>query len=88
MHELNHNLRYSPGNVVWNPASVTVGERAVSEGLADAFARQLYGDELGYARVGVPHLRDDKVSHHHRESRLASHRNAGFNQMAETCISV
>lgn len=60
VHELNHNLRYSPGAVVWNPATVTVGEQIVSEGLADAFARQLYGD-LGYARVGVPHLHDDAV---------------------------
>jgi uncharacterized protein YjaZ len=61
VHELNHNLRYSPGGVVWDPATVTVGEQVVSEGLADAFARQLYGDELGYARVGVPHLHDDAV---------------------------
>ncbi|MFJ8819896.1 DUF2268 domain-containing protein [Amycolatopsis thermoflava] len=61
VHELNHNLRYSSGGVVWNPATVTVGEQVVSEGLADAFARQLYGDELGYARVGVPHLHDDAV---------------------------
>ncbi|MFB9614132.1 DUF2268 domain-containing protein [Kutzneria kofuensis] len=60
VHELNHNLRYSPGNVVWNPATVTVGEQVVSEGLADAFARQLYGD-LGYARIGLPHLHDDEV---------------------------
>ncbi|WP_194816329.1 DUF2268 domain-containing protein [Nocardia sp. XZ_19_385] len=61
VHELNHNLRYSPGGVVWNPMTVTVGEHVVSEGLADAFARQLYGDELGYARIGVPALRDDAV---------------------------
>ncbi|MFD0205330.1 MULTISPECIES: DUF2268 domain-containing protein [Saccharothrix] len=61
VHELNHNLRYGPGAVVWDPATVTVGEHVVSEGLADAFARQLYGDELGYARIGVPHLRDDAV---------------------------
>lgn len=61
VHELNHNLRYSPGGVVWNPATVTVGEQVVSEGLADAFARQLYGDELGRARIGVPHLHDDAV---------------------------
>jgi uncharacterized protein YjaZ len=60
VHELNHNLRYSPGGVVWDPTTVTVGEQVVSEGLADAFARQLYGD-LGYARVGVPHLHDDAV---------------------------
>lgn len=38
--------------------AVTVGEQVVSEGLADAFARQLYGDELGYTRIGVPHLHD------------------------------
>ncbi|MBB5850072.1 DUF2268 domain-containing protein [Amycolatopsis umgeniensis] len=61
VHELNHNLRYSPGGVIWDPATVTVGEQIVSEGLADAFARQLYGDELGHARIGVPHLHDDAV---------------------------
>ncbi|PXY36390.1 DUF2268 domain-containing protein [Prauserella flavalba] len=61
VHELNHNLRYAPGGVEWNPATVTVGEQIVSEGLADAFARQLYGDELGYARMGVPLLHDDAV---------------------------
>ncbi|WP_181771233.1 DUF2268 domain-containing protein [Amycolatopsis pittospori] len=61
VHELNHNLRYGPGGVGWDPATVTVGEQIVSEGLADAFARQLYGDELGYTRIGVPHLHDDAV---------------------------
>lgn len=61
VHELHHNLRYAPGGVVWDPATVTVGEQVVSEGLADAFARQLHGDELGYARIGVPHLADDAV---------------------------
>ncbi|RKT56087.1 DUF2268 domain-containing protein [Saccharothrix australiensis] len=61
VHELHHNLRYGPGAVVWDPATVTVGEQVVSEGLADAFARQLYGDELGHARIGVPHLRDEAV---------------------------
>ncbi|WP_253779210.1 DUF2268 domain-containing protein [Goodfellowiella coeruleoviolacea] len=61
VHELNHNLRYSPGGVVWDPMTVTVGEHVVSEGLADAFARQLHGDELGYTRIGVPHLHDDAV---------------------------
>jgi len=59
-HELNHHLRYSRGAVGWDP-TVTVGEQVVSEGLADAFARQLYGGELGYARIGVPHLHDDTV---------------------------
>jgi hypothetical protein len=58
--ELNHNLRYRPGGVVWSPMTVTVGEHVVSEGLADAFARQLYGD-LGHTRIGVPHLSDDAV---------------------------
>lgn len=61
VHELHHNLRFSPGGVVWDPMAVTVGEQVVSEGLADAFARQLYGDELGYARIGVPHLHNDEV---------------------------
>ncbi|MEU6431832.1 DUF2268 domain-containing putative Zn-dependent protease [Microbispora sp. NPDC046973] len=61
VHELHHNLRFSPGGVVWDPMTVTVGEHIVSEGLADAFARQLYGDELGHARIGVPHLGDDEV---------------------------
>lgn len=61
VHELAHNLRYGPGGVVWDPATVTVGEHVVAEGLADAFARQLVGDELGYTRIGVPHLHDDDV---------------------------
>lgn len=60
VHELNHNLRYAPGGIVWDPAAVLVGEQIVSEGLADAFARQLYGDP-GYTPIGVPHLRDDVV---------------------------
>lgn len=60
VHELNHNLRYAPGGVVWDPAVVAVGEHVVSEGLADAFARQIYGD-AGYTPFGVPHLDDDAV---------------------------
>lgn len=60
VHELNHNLRYAPGGVVWDPSTVTVGEQIVSEGLADAFARQLHG-ESGYTPIGVPHLGDDVV---------------------------
>ncbi|RCV52905.1 DUF2268 domain-containing protein [Marinitenerispora sediminis] len=61
VHELHHNLRFGPGGVVWDPMTVTVGDHIVSEGLADAFARQLYGDELGHTRIGVPHLHDDEV---------------------------
>lgn len=61
VHELNHNLRYSPGGVVWDPFVVNVGEQIISEGLADAFARQIYGEELGYTRIGMPHLDDDAV---------------------------
>lgn len=60
VHELNHNLRYAPGGVVWNPATVVVGEQVVSEGLADAFARQLYG-RGGYTPIGIPSLDDDAV---------------------------
>lgn len=60
VHELHHNLRYAPGGVVWDPSAVVVGEQIVSEGLADAFARHLYGD-LGYTPFGVPHLHDDVV---------------------------
>ncbi len=61
VHELHHNLRYAPGGVVWDPASVRVGEQIISEGLADAFARQLYGPELGYTPIGTAHLEDDEV---------------------------
>lgn len=42
-HELHHNVRYS--NVVWNPMTVTVGEWVVSEGLAEAFVRELAGEQ-------------------------------------------
>lgn len=58
VHELHHNLRYA--NRVWDPATVTVGEHVVSEGLADAFARALYGD-LGYTMLGLGALDDDAV---------------------------
>ncbi|MDA0566730.1 DUF2268 domain-containing protein [Streptomonospora sp. S1-112] len=61
LHELHHNVRFGPGGVVWDPATVTVGEHVVSEGLADAFARQVVGDDLGRTRIGVPHLGDDAV---------------------------
>lgn len=61
VHELNHNLRYATRPDFWDPATVTVGEQIVAEGLADAFARQLYGDDLGRARVGVAARDDDAV---------------------------
>lgn len=48
VHELHHNVRYSPGGVVWDPMTVTVGEQVISEGFADVFAAELYGD-LGYS---------------------------------------
>jgi uncharacterized protein YjaZ len=41
VHELHHNLRFS--NVEWNPMTVTVGDQVISEGLAEAFVRELYG---------------------------------------------
>ncbi|GAA2371521.1 DUF2268 domain-containing protein [Nonomuraea africana] len=43
VHEFHHNVRYR--NVEWNPATVTVGEHVVSEGLAEAFVRELSGPE-------------------------------------------
>jgi uncharacterized protein YjaZ len=62
VHELHHNLRFA--NVVWNPATVTVGDQVVCEGLAEAFVRERYGpaamgpwgdpargDEAAYQRV-------------------------------------
>ncbi|MEU7583455.1 DUF2268 domain-containing putative Zn-dependent protease [Streptomyces sp. NPDC041068] len=42
-HELHHNVRYA--NVAWNPAAVTVGEHVVAEGLAEAFVRELAGED-------------------------------------------
>lgn len=58
VHELNHNLRYA--NRLWDPMTVTIGEQVVSEGLADAFARELYGD-LGYTRIGLGAADQDGV---------------------------
>ncbi|MEU8357031.1 DUF2268 domain-containing putative Zn-dependent protease [Nonomuraea sp. NPDC048882] len=43
VHEFHHNVRYT--NVEWNPATVTVGEHVVAEGLAEAFVRELSGAE-------------------------------------------
>lgn len=58
VHELHHNVRYSPGGVVWNPATVTVGEHVISEGLADVFATELYGDS-GYTHFVAQETRAD-----------------------------
>lgn len=55
LHELHHNVRYSPGGVVWDPQTVTVGEHVVAEGLADLFAVQSYG------RRGYTHFVTDQT---------------------------
>lgn len=61
VHELHHNVRYSPGGVVWDPMTVTVGEQVVSEGLADVFAAELFGDR-GYTHfVSESTHNDDEV---------------------------
>lgn len=61
VHELHHNVRYSPGGVVWDPMTVTVGEQVISEGLADVFAAELYGDS-GYTHfVSESTHNDDEV---------------------------
>ena len=61
VHELHHNVRYSPGGVVWDPMTVTVGEQVISEGLADEFAVEFYGDH-GYTHfVSDETRRDDQV---------------------------
>lgn len=61
VHELHHNVRYSPGGVVWDPNTVTVGEHVVAEGLADVFASELYGD-AGYTHFVRDETRaDDQV---------------------------
>ena len=52
-HELHHNVRYGPGGVVWNPVEVQLGEQVVAEGLADAFAAEMYGER------GWTHFVDD-----------------------------
>jgi uncharacterized protein YjaZ len=53
VHELHHNVRYSPGGVVWDPATVTVGEHVVAEGLAE-----LHGD-AGWTHFVADATRDD-----------------------------
>lgn len=61
VHELHHNVRYSPGGVIWDPMTVTVGEQVTSEGLADEFAAELYGDR-GYTHFVSEQTRgDDEV---------------------------
>lgn len=48
VHELHHNVRYSPGGVVWDPATVTVGEHVVSDWvLGDATARHFGSEPVG-----------------------------------------
>ncbi|MBB1046774.1 MULTISPECIES: DUF2268 domain-containing protein [Dietzia] len=58
VHELHHNVRYSPGGIVWDPQTVMVGEHVVSEGLADVFASELYGD-AGYTHFVRDETRSD-----------------------------
>lgn len=58
VHELHHNLRYSPGGIVWDPATVTVGDHVIAEGLADVFAAELYG-QRGRTHFVSEHTRDN-----------------------------
>lgn len=53
VHELHHNVRYSPGGIVWDPRTVTLGEQLIAEGLADVFAAEIYGDR-GYTHFVDP----------------------------------
>lgn len=47
VHELNHNLRFSV--FPFNPMQVTLGDYIIAEGLAEAFAAELFGEEVvGY----------------------------------------
>lgn len=68
VHEFHHNVRYT--SLTWNPATVTVAEQVVAEGLAEAFVREIYGpsalhpyadpargDEHAYATV-LAHLHE------------------------------
>ena len=59
VHELHHNLRFA--NVVWNPATVTVGDQVISEGLAEAFVRERYG-QAAMGPWGDP-ARDDEAAY-------------------------
>src|SRR5690606_24817663 len=58
VHELHHNVRYSPGGIVWDPQTVMVGEHVVSEGLADVFASELCG-AAGYTHFVRAETRSD-----------------------------
>ena len=61
VHELHHNLRYSPGGVLWDPQTVTVGEHVVSEGLADVCAVELTGADGLTHFVSAETRADDAV---------------------------
>ncbi|MBP2079627.1 DUF2268 domain-containing protein [Oceanobacillus polygoni] len=43
-HELNHNIRFSYFD--WDHGNVTVGDYLIIEGLAESFAKEMYGAEL------------------------------------------
>ncbi|WP_311478925.1 DUF2268 domain-containing putative Zn-dependent protease [uncultured Gulosibacter sp.] len=55
LHELHHNVRYSPSGVLWNPQTVTVGEHVVAEGLAELFAVDICGTR------GLTHFVSDET---------------------------
>lgn len=58
VHELNHNVRFSA--FPFNPMAVTVGEYIVAEGLAEAFAVELYGE--GVVGYYVTDFDDDELA--------------------------
>ena len=43
-HEFHHNIRFS--NFSWDHGNVTVGDYIVIEGLAESFAKELYGEDM------------------------------------------
>lgn len=61
VHELHHNVRYSTGGVLWDPATVSVSEHVVAEGLADTFATELYGTAGATHFVATATRADDGV---------------------------
>jgi Predicted Zn-dependent protease len=59
VHEMHHYIRHA--NVEWNPATVTVGDHVVSEGLAEAFVREVGGPAAvgAYTRAVTGEALDD-----------------------------
>lgn len=73
VHEFDHNVRYAPGGVVWDPATVTVGSRSFPRAWRTPRARAVRRRARPRADRGAAPSRRCAVRAGHREPRHHRH---------------